>query len=484
MTSSNGVTWTSRTSASDSNWSGISFGNGIFVAVGNATIMTSSNGTSWTTRTLPAGWTPQLTCIAFNSDLGVFVALANTSDSNDDWGVRSTDGITWTATLNSSASLNFQREQITYGNGLFVAVTQDGGSNQNVYTSTDGISWSSNFRFDVGQYNQSAITYGNGLFVTVSVVSVITTSPDTVTWTARTVPAGATSNAFRSVTFGNGIFVAVSSSGTGNRILTSPDGITWTIATNPVDNDWQAVTYGNGIFAAVSNTGTGNRVMTGTVTRYPMYFDPVNDSAFYVPLSDELQGPEGVQGIQGIQGVQGPQGIQGLQGIQGVQGRQGIQGVQGVQGPNNAPSTSNSLTLSCNSFTTNATVWTYQAITWTAVENQFSSTTFNNWSWTSGANLTCPATGKYSISIAIPTVLSDPIFNFGMDVNGIKRFGAASSAVTVSGNTGGASTSFSTITYLDASDTLQFGICAAFASNTLGISGTNEIFVEIYFLGA
>jgi hypothetical protein len=44
--------------------------------------------------------------------------------------------------------------------------------------------------------------------------------------------------------------------------MTSPDGITWTARTSPTDNIWLSVAYENGIFVAVSYTGTGNRVMT------------------------------------------------------------------------------------------------------------------------------------------------------------------------------------------------------------------------------
>ena len=43
--------------------------------------------------------------------------------------------------------------------------------------------------------------------------------------------------------------------------MTSPDGITWTARTAAEANGWYSVTYGNGLFVAVAYTGT-NRVMT------------------------------------------------------------------------------------------------------------------------------------------------------------------------------------------------------------------------------
>jgi hypothetical protein len=61
-----------------------------------------------------------------------------------------------------------------------------------------------------------AVTYGNGTFVAVGNNGVILTSPDGVNWTRRTSP---TSYWLNSVAYGNGMFVAVGNYGT---ILTSP----------------------------------------------------------------------------------------------------------------------------------------------------------------------------------------------------------------------------------------------------------------------
>ena len=51
-----GMTWTSRTSASDNDWYGITYGNGLFVAVSpisspSSQVMTSPDGITWTSRT-------------------------------------------------------------------------------------------------------------------------------------------------------------------------------------------------------------------------------------------------------------------------------------------------------------------------------------------------------------------------------------------------------------------------------------------------
>jgi len=106
------------------------------------------------------------------------------------------------------------------------------------------------------------VTYGAGLFVAVSnngAPNQVMTSPNGITWTSQTTPID---NQWFSVTYGAGLFVAVSNDGTGNQVMTSPNGITWTSQTTPVNNRWLSVTYGNGLFVAVSSNGAPNQVMT------------------------------------------------------------------------------------------------------------------------------------------------------------------------------------------------------------------------------
>jgi len=209
-----GVNWTTRTSAANNNWNGITYGNGLFVAV-------ASDGTGNRVMTSP-------------------------------------DGITWT--IRTSAADNGWRS-FTYGNGLFVAVANTGTGNR-VMTSPDGMTWT--IRTSAADNNWAGVTYANGLFVAVANTGAgnrVMTSPDGITWTIRT---SAVDNNWAGVTYANGLFVAVASSGTNNRVMTSPDGITWTARTSAADNSWNGVTYGNGLVVAVSSTGTGNRVMTSS----------------------------------------------------------------------------------------------------------------------------------------------------------------------------------------------------------------------------
>ena len=67
-----------------------------------------------------------------------------------------------------------------------------------------------------------SVAYGNGLWVAVGDDiggnNNLMTSPDGFTWTSRN---NAANNRWISVAYGNGLWVAVSYSGTGNRVMTS-----------------------------------------------------------------------------------------------------------------------------------------------------------------------------------------------------------------------------------------------------------------------
>ena len=82
-----------------------------------------------------------------------------------------------------------------------------------------GITWTS--RSSAADNSWISVTYGDGLFVAVSGTgsgNQVMTSPDGITWTSR---SSAADHYWRSVTYGDGLFVAVSTSGTGNRVMTS-----------------------------------------------------------------------------------------------------------------------------------------------------------------------------------------------------------------------------------------------------------------------
>lgn len=112
-----------------------------------------------------------------------------------------------------------------------------------------------------GAFN--AIAYGNGLFVAVGNGGAIQTSPDGVTWTARTAGGGYTGH-FRSIVWVEdlGLFVAV---GLGGGPQTSPDGITWTQQSFDSMPGAVAVAYGDGLIVAASSSSSEVEVSTDGV---------------------------------------------------------------------------------------------------------------------------------------------------------------------------------------------------------------------------
>jgi hypothetical protein len=117
--------WTSRNASAENEWSSVTYGNGLFVAValsgtGNR-VMTSPDGITWTARTSAADnfW------YSVTYGNGLFVAVASSGTGNRV--MTSPDGITWTA--RTSAADNSWRS-VTYGKGLFVAVASSGTGNR------------------------------------------------------------------------------------------------------------------------------------------------------------------------------------------------------------------------------------------------------------------------------------------------------------------------------------------------------------------
>jgi hypothetical protein len=273
LTSPDGVTWTARTSVTSYSLYSVTYGDGLFVAVGrNGAILTSPDGVNWTART--SGTSAGLSGVTYGN--GLFVAVG--------WGgaiLTSPDGVNW---VQQTSGTGYSLSGVTYGNGLFVAVG-DGGT---ILTSPDGVDWTA--QASLGTSNRLLdVTYGSGLFVAVGNNGLILTSPDGVNWTGQVL---GTSNSLSGVTYGNGTFVAVGSGGTiftspdgvnwtaqasgtsdwlfgvtyengrfvavgdGGTILTSPDGVDWTAQTSGTSNPLYGVTYGNGLFVAVGDRGT------------------------------------------------------------------------------------------------------------------------------------------------------------------------------------------------------------------------------------
>jgi len=132
---------------------------------------------------------------------------------------------------------------VAWSGSLFVAV----GNGGTVWTSVDGITWTSRTTPDTTHMN--GVAWSGSLFVAVG-GDAVWTSPDGINWTSRTTPVYAFMYA---VTWSGSLFVAVGYDGTA---LTSPDGITWTSRTTPGTDRMRGVTWSGSLFVAVGDGGT------------------------------------------------------------------------------------------------------------------------------------------------------------------------------------------------------------------------------------
>ena len=190
----------------------------------------------WTTRTSGFG-TTYITGVTYGD--GVYVAVGGSGKLTT-----STDGTTWTTRTSGFGTTYINA--VTYGDGLYVAVGPSG----TLTTSTDGTTWTTRTS-GFGTTTILGVTYGDGLYIAVGDSGKLTTSTDGTTWTTRT--SGFGSTAIRGVTYGDGLYVAVGSSG---KLTTSTDGTTWTTRTSGFGTTYiSGVTYGDGVYVAVGGSG-------------------------------------------------------------------------------------------------------------------------------------------------------------------------------------------------------------------------------------
>ena len=154
-------------------------------------------------------------------------------------------------------AINNSWKAITYGKGLFVAVSDELSQNYKVMTSPDGENWT--YRNGVSGVRWQSITYGDGTFVAVGKNqenrNCVMTSTDGKNWSSKTSTDNTTE--WVSVAYGNGTFVAVAEqSTTANRkIMISPNrGESWIEVRSPIIAPLTKVVYGNGLFVALSET--------------------------------------------------------------------------------------------------------------------------------------------------------------------------------------------------------------------------------------
>lgn len=244
-----GYSWSFKTSPTTNTLNDVTYGNGLYVAVGdNSTILTSPDGTVWTVRSASTSVPTTLRGVTFSGTQFVAVGYGGTV-------VTSTNGITWTKRQTSSS---LAIEDVAYGNGRYVAV---GGYPSNVkLVSTDGITWTAQPAAYGMDYDMYDITFGNGQFVAIGYYGVVLTSPNGLTWTKRNLDI---LDSMQGIVYANNQFITV-----GTSIRRSTDGATWQATSAPDgQSNLSSVAYGNGRYVVFGNSyafGSKAQLLTST----------------------------------------------------------------------------------------------------------------------------------------------------------------------------------------------------------------------------
>jgi hypothetical protein len=275
--STDGITWSGSGGIAGSyQWNGLAWGNGIYVAAalngGSGTTMNrlaySADGVTWTTVNIyPTITSTSSSSIGFRfakfalNKFWVYGANGSASPV-----ASSADGATWVVEDTLSNREYFDMEWngvntlVMVGTG-YTAVSTDGGA-----------TWTEHAQAGL---NMVKVVWNGTLFVAVGYtagpVAAIWTSPDGVTWTARTTPTP-TAYAFGTISYapdGNlGILVAGYNSPARNAVAVSQDGgVTWSLVSTPSSRLFKSSVYKNRLFVLIGQEPvTSNTVNAGTLT--------------------------------------------------------------------------------------------------------------------------------------------------------------------------------------------------------------------------
>jgi hypothetical protein len=246
---------------------------GMFVVGHNAywepDFLTSPDGINWTERSAgvaPIGAGSEIWEVCWSPDLQLLVAVRRGGGTEIHSVARSTDGVNWDT---DTMPVNYLRSIVWSPDlQLFCAVGADGDSEAYVYTSPDGINWTS--RTPIATHNNwYDICWSPELTLFVAVgydSNAVMTSPDGINWTERTGATGECSGVCWSPELSLFVAVGYDTPTFTSYVMTSPDGINWTSRTppsSPTQSTWKKVAWSPelGLFAACASTGD-YRIMT------------------------------------------------------------------------------------------------------------------------------------------------------------------------------------------------------------------------------
>lgn len=234
--SSDGLSWVPQNSGSDVHLSDVIFSQGLFVAVGDGgTILTSPDGASWIRESTPSGDNLLAVCQA-----GAELLAVGTQGTM--WA--SADGHGW-------AVRNAGTRQGLHGAsaGVGIQVVVGGDERGLVVTASDGIHWSTQ---PLQPRGLNSLVFGGGTFVAVGRAGDIRRSSEGRSWQPCS-PGTTPQKSLSDLAQVGGEVVAVGQSGT---VLRSSDGIQWTEQASGVDKDLNDVDSSPERTVAVGAQGT------------------------------------------------------------------------------------------------------------------------------------------------------------------------------------------------------------------------------------
>lgn len=172
-TSTDGNTWTSRTSNLGANTGFcVKYGGNIFLAgAANKKLSTSPDGTTWTARTLPVGWgaAESVFCLAYSNGTWLAVGSAGSAATSTD------SGATWVARTTGLGAV-----ALNGCDGISTTLVVVGASTSIAYSTDLGATWTT--VAPTGWPTGNGVVFLNGMFVAITNASVVWRSPDGKTW--------------------------------------------------------------------------------------------------------------------------------------------------------------------------------------------------------------------------------------------------------------------------------------------------------------
>jgi hypothetical protein len=269
VTSTNGIQWTSACPgvSEGEHLYGVACGLDLTVAVGDHGVILVWGGSAWTRAA--TGFVTPLNAVTFGG--GLFVAVGSPDDTGNATILTSADGYQWAAAVTATPGT---LTAVTQADDLFVAVGQAG----LILTSSDAVNWAP---VDSGtSLDLNGVTHGQGLFLAVGGGTILT-SADGFNWGG---PVPSVTNELYAATFAGTNFIAVGA----GQILVSGDGTNWVhleLGPNPIDL-W-GVAEGNGVVAAVgaewpaSTFATGSILASEDASTWTPRTGGVHDQAYY-----------------------------------------------------------------------------------------------------------------------------------------------------------------------------------------------------------